>query len=79
MDVPFFGKTKTETVINTILFSLLISMGLFLLNQHDDLVLLRRVLLMLGVTALLRPLIFCMTSLPDPSRWNPHRSYPAKL
>ncbi|KAK8820765.1 hypothetical protein WA556_005082 [Blastocystis sp. ATCC 50177/Nand II] len=74
LDVPFIGKTKTETVINTLLFSLLFSALFFLLRQHDNLLLLRRVFFMLGLTALLRPMIFCMTSLPDPSHWNPNRS-----
>ena len=50
--------------------------ALFLMiNNNDDFLLLRRILFMLGITALLRPFIFCMTSLPDPSEYNPSRSY----
>lgn len=47
----------------------------FLMTRHDNGVLFRRMFLIIGITALLRPLTFTMTSLPDPSPHNPCRTY----
>lgn len=76
LNVPIFGKLKTEAVINILLMSLVLSAAFLVINNNDDFLLLRRLFFMLGITALLRPCIFCMTSLPDPSEHNPVRSYP---
>ncbi|KAK8829020.1 hypothetical protein WA538_001020, partial [Blastocystis sp. DL] len=68
-DIPYIGKVKVEAVINILLYSLIASCAVLLLTLGDHLLIFRRIILMLGVTALLRPLIFCMTSLPDPCEW----------
>lgn len=76
--MPFFGVVYTESVVNSLLAGLLISAILLMLNQHDNLVIFRQMVVIVGITALLRPIIFCMTSLPDPSPHNPARLYPYK-
>ncbi|KNB44445.1 wd40 repeat-containing protein [Blastocystis sp. subtype 4] len=75
-DIPHLGKVKVEAVINILLGLLIGSGAIALLCHGDHFLLFRRIMLMLGITALLRPLIFTMTSLPDPCEWGHIQTYP---
>mgnify|MGYP000727639591 CR=1 FL=1 len=77
--ITLIFPTSVEAVINILLYSLIASCAVLLLTLGDHLLIFRRIVLMLGITALLRPLIFCMTSLPDPCEWGHIKTYPSSF
>ncbi|KAK8804183.1 hypothetical protein WA171_000275, partial [Blastocystis sp. BT1] len=70
-ELPLIGKIHTKTIGDVLMGLLILPVTISLLFLKDNFLMLRKALLLLGITGFFRPLTFCCTSLSDPCPSSP--------
>ena len=74
--IPCIGEIETAALGDIFMGIVFLPVSIAYCFQGDHFLLLRRFLLMLGVTGFFRPVTFCITHMPDSCPESPTNQYP---